>query len=589
MYALKSKLHLVFTFTILFVGLSILAFMDTASADETGTRANSITHTPTDVSISATTSDGASSATEYVSPEFTAQFTFNGVGLIWTGSETADVSFALQVDDGDWNNLAMMGDDAKDAGEFFTSVPLFVTGERVRYKITGDTGAVQNVRLTYFDSTVRPYRSITSTLRQVLGRTLASSDLTVISRSDWGADESYRTWAPDYQTPTKIVIHHTAGGDGGEDAAATVRGIYYWHAVVLGWGDIGYNYLIDPAGNVYEGRSGGDGAIGAHAYNSYTDTNYNEGSIGVALLGCYEAEAGACDTVHTVTEPMQQSLVELVANKSAQFSFDPASSSVWFGAELPNVLTHRDIDYTYCPGSIVYAALSDTRIAANEQYLSLRGNKTKNYQALFSGSDLANSYYLTETPTVTTEYSNIGNHRWKQSAVVMQMRIAETGKRQRVNLDSNVIATSSAVLTAALTILPERIGTYTLTTRLYQHGHAIPGSKHSATLEITNPYTAKVISADLPVAIVSGWEPTLQLVVRNTGEITIPAGTNIEVNGEPVYTIGQDWAVGEKRDFAIPLRQGLTWPVGVQRVVITFKVNDITVDQSRTVRTVRVD
>ena len=85
MYALKSKLHLVLTFTVLFIGLSILAFMDTASADETGTRANSITHTPTDVSISAT-SDATSSATEYVSPEFSFNL-----------PSTVSVSFGLGV------------------------------------------------------------------------------------------------------------------------------------------------------------------------------------------------------------------------------------------------------------------------------------------------------------------------------------------------------------------------------------------------------------------------------------------------------------------------------------------------------------
>ena len=119
----------------------------------------------------------------------------------------------------------------------FTSVPLFVTGQSVRYKIMGDTGAVQNVRLTYFDSTVRPYRSITSTLRQVFGRALASSDLTVISRSDWGADETYRTWEPDCQAPTKIEIHHTAGSDGSEmlppSAVSTTGTPLSWAGVIL--------------------------------------------------------------------------------------------------------------------------------------------------------------------------------------------------------------------------------------------------------------------------------------------------------------------------------------------------------------------
>ena len=55
---------------------------------------------------------------------------------------------------------------------------------------------------------------------------------------------------PIQQAPIeKFIIHHTAGSDGGDDPAATIRGIYYWHAVVLGWGDMGYNFLIDGQGN----------------------------------------------------------------------------------------------------------------------------------------------------------------------------------------------------------------------------------------------------------------------------------------------------------------------------------------------------
>src|SRR3989338_2100195 len=252
MYSTKTKLQLLFAFVTLFVGLTVLALMDTAAADETGTRSESISHTPTDISIS------SGSTAEYISPEFTAQFTFNGIGLVLTGAEIAAVRFAVQIDGGDWYELEMMGDEAKDVAELYTTVPLFVSGQTVRYKITGQTEAVQNVRLIYFDSTIAPYRS-------VLSRLLSPTSTSVVSREQWGADESYRFWEPDYQTPKKIVIHHTAGGDGSDDPMATIRGVYYWHAVVLGWGDIGYNYLIDPAGTVYEGRSGGDGAIGAHA------------------------------------------------------------------------------------------------------------------------------------------------------------------------------------------------------------------------------------------------------------------------------------------------------------------------------------
>jgi hypothetical protein len=92
----------------------------------------------------------------------------------------------------------------------------------------------------------------------------------------------------------KVIVHHTATQNGDPNPTATIRSILYYHAVTQGWGDIGYNFLIDEAGNVFEGRysrqysSGesptgqdlnGNGVTAAHAQG------YNSGTVGIALLG----------------------------------------------------------------------------------------------------------------------------------------------------------------------------------------------------------------------------------------------------------------------------------------------------------------
>ena len=59
-----------------------------------------------------------------------------------------------------------------------------------------------------------------------------------------------------------MIIHHTATQNQKADPAATVRAIY--HTVTQGWGDIGYNFLVDWHGNVYEGRCGGANVVGGH-------------------------------------------------------------------------------------------------------------------------------------------------------------------------------------------------------------------------------------------------------------------------------------------------------------------------------------
>src|SRR5204862_7471537 len=123
----------------------------------------------------------------------------------------------------------------------------------------------------------------------------------VVPRSGWGADESLRfdssgneTWPPAFYPVQKLIVHHTATQNNDPDPAATVRSIYYYHAVTQGWGDIGYNFLIDEAGHVYEGRysrpyaagesptgqdANGNGVTAAHAQG------YNSGTVGLALLG----------------------------------------------------------------------------------------------------------------------------------------------------------------------------------------------------------------------------------------------------------------------------------------------------------------
>lgn len=232
--------------------------------------------------------------------------------------------------------------------------------------------------------------AVTEKGRSVLA---ASTDnaIDIISRSEWGADESYRyvggseegtseddlgeeIWPVELQDKKAFIVHHTAGTDGGSDPAASVRAIYYWHTVVLGWGDIGYNYLIDPEGNVYAGRVGGARAKAAHAYNSVDNIDYNEGTVGIALLGCFEETPGACYTQHTITPEAEAALAQLIAEKAEELGFDPNTNTTLYNEELPRIIGHRDIDYTYCPGSSVHNDLSSVRTLAGGFYEEQHSN-----------------------------------------------------------------------------------------------------------------------------------------------------------------------------------------------------------------------
>ena len=173
-----------------------------------------------------------------------------------------------------------------------------------------------------------------------------------LSRSAWENSESLRkllTWypgedksptapeegdisPPDYFNIERIIIHdmgcnvRNAGcNDKERNPLEIIQAIYRYHSTTRGWGDIGYQYIIDYWGNIYEGRYGGNGVRGAHTYYDRKCNNFNVGTVGILLMGNYENAQ--------LSEIMHKSLVRLVAWISATNSLDPSDlfhySEIW--------------------------------------------------------------------------------------------------------------------------------------------------------------------------------------------------------------------------------------------------------------------
>ncbi|HEV8658369.1 MAG TPA: N-acetylmuramoyl-L-alanine amidase, partial [Thermoanaerobaculia bacterium] len=183
---------------------------------------------------------------------------------------------------------------------------------------------------------------------------IAGATLKIRTRVEWQCPdgEGSPRWTPAYTTVTHAVVHHTAGSNALPDWENEVRNIWYYHTFTNAWGDIGYNFLIDPNGVIYEGRAGGAGAIGAH----FSCRNSN--TVGVGLLGTFTAERP--------TDAALSSLKTLLAEITAKNSIDPTAivhhpSS---GLDLPTILGHRDgnvpgatCTITECPGYVLYSFL----------------------------------------------------------------------------------------------------------------------------------------------------------------------------------------------------------------------------------------
>jgi hypothetical protein len=178
----------------------------------------------------------------------------------------------------------------------------------------------------------------------------------IVSRSGWGADEEIVRAKPTFAPAVRLlVVHHTAGTNAYSraQAAAIVRGIEVYHVQGNGWNDIGYNFLVDRFGTVYEGRGGGidRNVIGAHA------EGFNTGTAGVALIGNY--------SVATPPKAQQNALVALAAWRLDVAHVDPLSTVVYTSGgnskykagkvvTLRAISGHRDTGPSECPGSAAY-------------------------------------------------------------------------------------------------------------------------------------------------------------------------------------------------------------------------------------------
>ncbi len=195
----------------------------------------------------------------------------------------------------------------------------------------------------------------------------SDSDVPVIlPRSTWDNSPDLHnllTWIPqntvypsDWQPVERIIIHHSATANNDPIPAITrIQSIYRFQAVTQGWGDIGYDYIIDQNGKIYEGRYGGNGVRGAHVFRDSDKDNFNYGSIGIVLLGTFTNQ----DANPQVYASLERLVGWLAINNNLNLTA-VKTSSIWnfntkgFTDTFTGytVLGHKDIENTECPGVI---------------------------------------------------------------------------------------------------------------------------------------------------------------------------------------------------------------------------------------------
>ena len=185
----------------------------------------------------------------------------------------------------------------------------------------------------------------------------------LVTREEWGANESLRDGKPTYISTIKQVhVHHTVNSNdyGRDDVPALIRGMYAYHTQSLGWSDLGYNFLVDRFGRGWVGRAGGPARLvrGAHTLG------FNAESTGISAIGNYDAVRPS--------DAMLDAIAAIAAWKLDPFDRDPrgrirveSEGSDRFPAgrtvRLPVIDGHRDTNDTACPGQHLYDALPKVR------------------------------------------------------------------------------------------------------------------------------------------------------------------------------------------------------------------------------------
>ncbi len=242
----------------------------------------------------------------------------------------------------------------------------------------GSSGAaparLQDVRVVAINSTEDADRGavVVGVLRRaavaVAGLQLAppvgamTSKPVIVTRQQWGADESWRSGSPSFAPVKMAFIHHTGSGNSysASEAPAIVRAVYHYHTMSMHWSDVGYNFLIDRYGTIYEGRYGGvtKGALGAQTLG------FNTGSTGISVIGTF--------TSATPPAAALTSLEQLLAWKLDIHHVDAQGTATLvcgYGekyktgqqVKFPVIAGHRDANHTDCPGGKLYGLLPEVR------------------------------------------------------------------------------------------------------------------------------------------------------------------------------------------------------------------------------------
>jgi hypothetical protein len=329
---------------------------------------------------------GVAAKHEFVSRPLRAPKRFNLVGVRWRGRAEPRLAVRTRHAGGEWTRwagLAVHSEDGPDPGSGEargggSSSPVWVgEADEVQYRMSR---RVPGLRLHFVNvqgTATRADRARTA-IRRLVGAAVGSLARAVgarsaqaqepqpqmVFRSGWEAGQCTPRSTPGYGSVKAAFIHHTVSLNDytPQEAPGVVLSICRYHRNSNGWNDIGYNFLVDRYGVLYEGRAGGvdQPVVGAQAQG------YNTQSTGIANVGNHSSVPQSSQALDAVSRLIRWKLplhgtptsgTTTLVSAGGSANKYPSGTSV----QLHRVSGHRDTNSTACPGEALYAQLPELR------------------------------------------------------------------------------------------------------------------------------------------------------------------------------------------------------------------------------------
>lgn len=324
------------------------------------------------------------------------------LGVTWIGAppsaDGAVVVTARTRTDGewtDWFDLHTMVDGgtvASPNGRYAT-VPYWAgnsDGVQVRVDTVGDA-APQDVRADLIEPGTSDADAAITEPWSGSTASASTNKPPIVTRAEWGADESLRDKRlENNQTVDVAFVHHTAGSNSysRSESPAVVRGLYSYYVRTLDYADMGYNFLVDKYGTIYEGRAG---SITKPVRGAATG-GFNTDTLTVTAMGNFESTAPS--------DAMLRGISKILAFRLSRFHRDPYGSKVLTAevgssrydegekARFKVISGHRDAGYTACPGQKLYERMPAIRKLTSDAMGSSLVEPTMSNRTVSMNSDV---------------------------------------------------------------------------------------------------------------------------------------------------------------------------------------------------------